>query len=69
MTNLSLAHELSKSCIDSSFRSPVGGSARYEARAAVADLRALRQKAAERREQHPVLTAADLKSLIEEGRR
>ena len=48
---------------------PVGRSARYEVRAAVADLRALRQEIAERREQHPVLTAAELKSLIGEGRR
>ena len=48
---------------------PVDTPARHAVRAAVAGLRELRQEIAVRREQHPVLTAAELKSLIEEGRR
>ena len=48
---------------------PVDTPARHTVRAAVAGLRELRREIAVRREQHPVLTAAELKSLIEEGRR
>ena len=48
---------------------PVATPARHTVRVAVTGLRDLRREIAERREQHPVLTAAELKSLIEEGRR
>ena len=48
---------------------PVTTPARHTVRVAVTGLRELRREIAERREQHPLLTAAELKSLIEEGRR
>ena len=48
---------------------PAGRPARHEVRAAVAGLRELRRAIAVRREHHPVLTAAEFRSLIEEGRR
>ena len=43
--------------------------AREEVRAAVSDLRELRRAVAMRREDQPALTADEIKSLIEEGRR
>ena len=48
---------------------PVTTPARHTVRVAVTGLRELRREIAERRKQHPVLTAAELKSLTEEGRR
>jgi len=48
---------------------PAGQPERDEVLSAVAGLRELRREIAVRREQHPVPTAAELKSLIEEGRR
>ena len=48
---------------------PVDTPARHTVRAAVTGLRELRREIAARCEQHSVLTAAELKSLIEEGRR
>lgn len=48
---------------------PVTTPERHTVRVAVTGLRELRREIAVRREQHPVPTAAELKSLIEEGRR
>ena len=48
---------------------PAGRPARDEVRAAVAGLRELRWEIAARREPDPALTTAEIKSLIEEGRR
>ena len=48
---------------------PAGRPARHEVRAAVAGLRELRWEIAVRRGSDPELTTAELKSLIEEGRR
>ena len=48
---------------------PVGRPAREEVRAAVEGLRELRRAIAMRRGDQPALTADDIKSLIEEGRR
>ena len=48
---------------------PVGRPARHEVRAAVADLRELRREISERRGADSGITAAEIKSLIEEGRR
>ena len=48
---------------------PADRPARDEVRAAVAGLRELRRAIAMRRESAPALTAAEIKALIEEGRR
>ena len=48
---------------------PAGSPAQLEVRAAGAGLRELRRAIAVRRGQHPVPTAAEFKSLVEEGRR
>ena len=48
---------------------PVTTPARHTVRVAVTGLRELRREIAVRREQHPMPTAAELKSLIEGGRR
>ena len=48
---------------------PVDRPAREEVRAAVVALRELRRAIAGRRERHPALTAAEIRSLVEEGRR
>ena len=48
---------------------PVDRPAREEVRAAIAGLRELRREIAVRREHQPALEVADIKSLIEEGRR
>ena len=48
---------------------PTGRPTQQEVRAAVAGLRELRRAIAVRREHHPVRTAAEFRSLIEEGRR
>ena len=48
---------------------PVDRPAREEVRAAVAGLRELRRAIAMRREDQPALTADEIKSLVEEGRR
>ena len=48
---------------------PAGRPAQQEVRAAVDGLRELRRAIAVQRKHHPVLTAAEIKSLIEEGRR
>ena len=48
---------------------PAGRPARHEVRAAVAGLRELRRAIAMRREPDPALTGAEIKSLIEDGRR
>ena len=48
---------------------PVDRPARDEVRAAVAGLRALRRAIAIRSGGEPALTAADIRSMIEEGRR
>ena len=48
---------------------PAGRPAQHEVRAAVAGLRELRRGISLRRESDRVLTTAEIKSLIEEGRR
>lgn len=48
---------------------PAGRPARNEVRAAVAGLWALRREIAERRGPHPELGSAEIRALIEEGRR
>ncbi|MDE0459973.1 MAG: type II toxin-antitoxin system prevent-host-death family antitoxin [Chromatiales bacterium] len=48
---------------------PVGRPAREEVRAAVAGLRELRRAIAMRSKDQPALTAAEVRSMIEEGRR
>ena len=48
---------------------PAGRPARHEVRAAVAGLRELRREISLRRESDRVLTTAEIRSLIEEGRR
>ena len=48
---------------------PVGRPAQEEVRAAVAGLRELRQAIAMRSKDQPALTAAEIRSMIEEGRR
>ena len=48
---------------------PAGRPAREEVRAAAEDLRELRRAIEARRGEQPALTADDIKSLIEEGRR
>ena len=48
---------------------PAGRPAREEVRAAAKGLRELRQAITMRREDRPALTADDIKSLVEEGRR
>jgi len=48
---------------------PADRPAQREVRAAVAGLRELRRAIAMRRESDPALTGAEVKSLIEEGRR
>lgn len=48
---------------------PAGRPAREEVRAAAEGLRELRQAIAMRRGDQPALTADDIKSLVEEGRR
>ena len=48
---------------------PAGRPARAEVRAAAEGLRELRRAIAKRRRDQPALTAEDIKSLIEEGRR
>ena len=48
---------------------PVDRPAREEVRAAVAGLRELRRGIAVRSKGQPALTAADLRSMVEEGRR
>ena len=48
---------------------PADRPSRHEVRAAAAGLRALRREIAMRRESEPALTIAEIKALIEEGRR
>ena len=48
---------------------PVDRPAREEVRAAIAGLRELRRAIAARSKGQPALTAADLRSMVEEGRR
>ena len=48
---------------------PVDRPAREEVRAAIAGLRELRRAIAARSKDQPALTAADLRSMVEEGRR